>query len=120
MLPRIIDRSKRTVIAHSNLGYALLCAGTLLTIQNMTWGGMQGFQAPPKSDFFVPYRDPGPLATVAGAGIFGKVHHERSLTFVAVNGAGHMDENQITFPFLDFIILILNPLVPSYTPSAII
>ncbi|KAI0385437.1 Alpha/Beta hydrolase protein [Hypomontagnella monticulosa] len=98
VLPSVIDRSKRTVIGHSNLGYILLRAGTLLTIQNMTWGGIQGFQTPVEEDFFVPYHDDPFLATMAGAGIMGKTRTERGLTYFGIDGAGHM--------------------VPQYAPSA--
>lgn len=93
VLPSVIDRSKRTVIGHSNLGYILLRAGTLLTIQNMTWGGIQGFQAPIEEDFFVPYHEDPFLATMAGAGIMGKTRTERGLTYFGIDGAGHMGKS---------------------------
>jgi carboxypeptidase D len=90
VLPRVIEKSKRTLIGHSELGYILLKAGTLLTIQNMTWNGMQGFQQPIEDDFYVPYHDDYELGALAGAGIVGKARTERGLTFFSVTGAGHM------------------------------
>lgn len=98
VLPGVIDRSKRTVIGHGNLDMVLIMNGTLLTIQNMTFGGKQGFQAPIEDDFFVPYHHDIQLATAAAAGIMGKTHTERGLTFVEINLSGHM--------------------VPQYQPSA--
>ena len=50
ILPRVIERSERTVLAHGSLDFILLANGTLLSIQNMTWHGQQGFQRPPKDD----------------------------------------------------------------------
>ncbi|KZT28980.1 alpha/beta-hydrolase [Neolentinus lepideus HHB14362 ss-1] len=52
--------------------------GTEVTIQNTTWGGIQGFTRKPSTPW---YDDSGNFA--------GIVHQERNLTFVLVNGAGH-------------------------------
>ncbi|CAL8577505.1 hypothetical protein XPA_003330 [Xanthoria parietina] len=76
----------------------LIANGTLLMIQNMTWGGKQGFQEKPAGEFFVPYHEEASLSTVAGAGVFGTTHTERGLTWVEVALTGHM--------------------VPQYAPSA--
>ena len=72
---------------------------------DMTWNGAQGFQKAPTEDFYVPYHPdaaeivhetlyqsqiPGPTFTnMAGSGYLGKTHHERGLTFVSVDLAGH-------------------------------
>ncbi|KAI9768851.1 MAG: hypothetical protein M1840_004665 [Geoglossum simile] len=98
VLPSVIERSKRTVIAHGMLDMVLMSNGTLLAIQNMTWNGMQGFQSEPKEDFFVPYHVDTSISTIAGAGIMGTTHTERSLTWVTIQLSGHM--------------------VPEYAPSA--
>jgi carboxypeptidase D len=89
------------------LDFLLFMNGTLITIQNMTWNGAQGFQTglPAEDNFYVPYH-PGLLEVwenvdlgeptagpgfmdVAGAGLQGKAHTERGLTFSTVNLAGH-------------------------------
>ncbi|KAK7972496.1 hypothetical protein PG988_006630 [Apiospora saccharicola] len=82
----------------------LIANGTLLTIQNMTWGGKLGFQSAPMEPFYVPYHsmsvadadikapdvlkdpnmDPTRLATLAAAGVLGITHTERGLTFVTI------------------------------------
>lgn len=90
ILPRVIENSKRTVIGHSNLGFILMRGGTLLTIQNMTWSGAQGFQTPPADPFFVPYHPDQAVSSMAGAGIMGKTHTERKLTYFGIDGSGHM------------------------------
>lgn len=90
VLPFIIERLNRTIIAHGELDYILIANGTLLTIQNMTWNGLQGFQQKPSDEFFVPYHDDTSLSTLAGAGVFGTTHTERGLTWVQVSLSGHM------------------------------
>ena len=67
----------------------LIANGTLLVIQNMTWGGKQGFQEKPAGEFFVPYHEEVGLSTLAGAGVFGTTHTERGLTWVEVALTGH-------------------------------
>ncbi|KAI9782639.1 MAG: hypothetical protein M1816_001753 [Peltula sp. TS41687] len=90
VLPGVIERSKRTIIAHGALDMILIANGSLLAIQNMTFNGAQGFQSPPTDDFFVPYHNELSFGTIAGAGVFGKTHTERGLTWVEVSLAGHM------------------------------
>ncbi|SNX82961.1 probable serine-type carboxypeptidase f precursor [Melanopsichium pennsylvanicum] len=98
VLPGVIDRVERTVIGHGMLDMVLLMNGTLLSIQNMTWGGKQGFQEPITGDFYVPFHDDYQEATLAASGIMGKTRTERKLTFVSIFLSGHM--------------------VPQYQPSA--
>ncbi|GAP84604.1 putative serine-type carboxypeptidase protein [Rosellinia necatrix] len=110
VLPHVIDATKNVIIGHGTLDMILLPNGTLLTIQNMTWGGQLGFQSPPIEPFFVPFhKDSTPgdiyaetdalaLGSIAAAGVMGAAHTERGLTYVGINLSGHM--------------------VPQYTPSA--
>lgn len=77
----------------------LIANGTLLGIQNMTWGGAQGFQTKPSDKFFVPYHEDFAAGTLAGAGFFGTTHTERGLTWVEVEMAGHMV--RIFAPFIN-------------------
>jgi carboxypeptidase D len=98
VLPGVIERSKRTIIAHAALDMVLIANGTMLMIQNMTWGGKQGFQTKPTEPFFVPYHDEVSASTLAGSGVMGTTHTERGLTWVGVDLSGHM--------------------VPQYAPSA--
>lgn len=73
----------------------LIANGTLLTIQNMTWHGLQGFQSKPSDPFFVPYHDDPSLSTLAGSGVLGTTHTERNLTFVYVDLSGHSKQQRI-------------------------
>ena len=105
-LPSVIERTNNTIIGHGLLDFLLFADGSLLTIQNMTWNGAQGFQTAPSSvdNFYVPYHqsldtiqslaysastDFVPQLDTAGAGFQGRTHTERGLTFVTVNLAGH-------------------------------
>ena len=98
-LPSVIERTNKTIIGHGLLDFLLIANGSLVTIQNMTWNGAQGFQSAPRDPFFVPYHDGLqqvsnriahiPFVQDAGAGLLGTTHTERGLTWVAVNGAGH-------------------------------
>ncbi|PUU76668.1 Alpha/Beta hydrolase protein [Tuber borchii] len=81
VLPRVIDKSERSIIAHGVLDFRFIANGTLLAIQNMTWGGKQGFQTKPVEPFIVPYDDQGTM---------GVVHTERKLTWVEIELCGHM------------------------------
>lgn len=109
-LPHVIDTTQNVIIGHGTLDMILLANGTLLTIQNMTWGGKLGFQSVPVEPFFVPYHydstasdiydetDMLTLSSIAGAGVMGTAHTERGLTYVSIDLSGHM--------------------VPQYAPSA--
>ncbi|KAF9894068.1 hypothetical protein FE257_009041 [Aspergillus nanangensis] len=98
-LPSVIERTNNTVIGHGWLDYLLFMNGTLVTIQNMTWNGAQGFQQPPTEPLFVPYHygldmlydgtAPNPYTLDAGAGYLGTAHTERGLTFSTVFLSGH-------------------------------
>jgi carboxypeptidase D len=99
VLPSVIDRLERTIIGHGRLDYILIYEGTLLAIQNMTFGGSQGFSSPPEDDFIVPDLYPElSLSSLAGSGVMGQYHTEKKLTLVSITIAGHM--------------------VPQYAPSA--
>jgi carboxypeptidase D len=90
VIPRIAEKLDRTVIVHGELDYILLYNGTLMAIQNMTWGGAQGFQKPPTDEFFVPYHNDLSLTSLSAKGVMGTTHTERKLTWVSQAMSGHM------------------------------
>ncbi|KAG9078479.1 hypothetical protein FS749_009492 [Ceratobasidium sp. UAMH 11750] len=55
----------------------LFSEGTRITIQNLTWGGQQGFQTPITTPF------------VVGGNRYGVYHTERKLTYIEFDNAGH-------------------------------
>ncbi|KAJ3013545.1 hypothetical protein HKX48_005704 [Thoreauomyces humboldtii] len=90
VLGSVIDRSVRTVIAHGLLDFVLLSEGSLLAIQNTTFGGKMGFQTAPTDTFIVPKNEQSDPSTWAGYGAFGTAHYERGLMWSTVKLAGHM------------------------------
>lgn len=104
VLPRVIEDTQNVIISHGMNDFIFNANGTLLTIQNMTWGGRLGFQTQPKSPLFVPYQDgapaifpPDPNAAdddwythSPPSGVLGTTHTERGLTWNLVMSAGHM------------------------------
>lgn len=95
-LPNVIDHTGNAIIVHGLLDVILPMNGVLLGIQNMTWGGKQGFQTAPSDPLYVPLNGFNPYnessygyARPTGGGVLGTVHEERGLTFVATQLAGH-------------------------------
>ncbi|TFK75469.1 alpha/beta-hydrolase [Pluteus cervinus] len=80
VLPNVIEKSERSIIVHGLADYILIAEGTRIAIQNMTWGGAQGFQTPIESENFI----------VKNMGVYGNTHTERKLTYVEFYFSGHM------------------------------
>ncbi|KAI0035196.1 alpha/beta-hydrolase [Vararia minispora EC-137] len=80
VLANVIEKSNRTVIAHGLGDFILIAEGARIVLQNMTWGGAQGFQSPLVESSFV----------VDGMGPLGNVQSERGLTYYEVVLSGHM------------------------------
>ncbi|GIZ42732.1 hypothetical protein CKM354_000599100 [Cercospora kikuchii] len=92
VLPRVIEKNKRTIVAHAELDFVVLKNGSIIAMQNMTWNGAQGFSKAPEewNKFFVPYHPRTSLSTLAGAGYYGSWYTERGLTFATIDLSGHM------------------------------
>ncbi|KAH8699304.1 putative serine carboxypeptidase [Talaromyces proteolyticus] len=91
-LPKVIEATNNVIIGHGWYDYLLFMNGTLATIQNITWNGVQGFQKPPIEPLLVPYTSgilSDPNTWDGGAGVLGTAHTERGLTFTTVYGSGH-------------------------------
>src|SRR5262249_47791626 len=107
VLASVIDRTKNVIIGHGMLDLALPANGTLLVIQNMTWGDKLGFQARPSKPLYVPYHAGHEPADLAGAGVVGTSHSERGLTYMAVAQAGHflgMDAPAVAYRSLEVLL----------------
>jgi carboxypeptidase D len=106
-LASVIERTNNVIISHGLLDFLLFAEGSLITIQNITWNGLQGFQTKPSEtlNLYVPYHQSlgeilsevndvfgggvTPITDLAGAGLQGTWHTERGLTWVTVPLAGH-------------------------------
>ncbi|KAK5658252.1 hypothetical protein OQA88_2227 [Cercophora sp. LCS_1] len=89
VIPRVIEATQNVIFGHGSRDFVLIADGTLLTIQNLTWGGELGFQDKPTQPLYIPYHDNEDVQNVAGAGIVGTAHTERGLTYFGVAPAGH-------------------------------
>lgn len=93
VLPHVIEATNRVMISSGNWDIVLPTNGTMLSIQNMTWGGQVGFQEAPVQNFIVPIpanADTPSEGTYLPQGIMGKQHFERGLMWVEVYQAAHM------------------------------
>ncbi|KAF9630151.1 hypothetical protein BFW01_g332 [Lasiodiplodia theobromae] len=86
-LQRVVEATRNVVVAHGARDMVLLSAGSLLTLQNLTWNGAQGFGAAPSAPFYVPSARGAGKA--AGAGVLGRWVSERGMTFCTVELSGH-------------------------------
>ncbi|TID26545.1 pheromone processing carboxypeptidase (Sxa2) [Venturia nashicola] len=79
VLPQVIAATNRVLVANGNYDMVIVTNGTLLSIQNMTWGGALGFQSPPVTPINIP-----------GQGEMGLQHYERGLMWAETYKCGHM------------------------------
>jgi carboxypeptidase D len=84
VISRIIEKTQNVFIGSGDLDMILPTNGTLLAIQNMTWGGLRGLQEYPGNDLYVPYHPEYNGGSLAGAGLLGSWGSERGLVSFAV------------------------------------
>lgn len=90
VLQHVIEHTNNVIIGVGGLDYILPINGTLLTLQNATWNGKQGFQSyPGNRELIVPYHKDTNQGSLAASGIVGEWGSERGLTFYPVWYAGH-------------------------------
>ncbi|PSR92046.1 hypothetical protein BD289DRAFT_481286 [Coniella lustricola] len=106
VLPKVVEATQNVILASASLDFLIMMNVSLLSIQNMTWNGAQGFSSSPFSDkFFAPYNptivmsidedlfdDYVPAINVglpAGGGYYGTTHTQRCLTYVVIDLASH-------------------------------
>lgn len=88
-LQKVIEKTNNVIVGHGDLDMVLMANGTLLTLNNLTFNGMQGFSQPPIEPFYVPYHDDSVQGSLAGAGVYGGFVTERGLTYVVIMFSGH-------------------------------
>ncbi|KAI9642591.1 hypothetical protein NHQ30_009396 [Ciborinia camelliae] len=99
VLPRVIEATNRVLISNAALDFEILTNGTLLAIQNMTWGGKLGFQTKPATPIVITLPDLqyghlfidegfGPVDEPQGT--MGVQHFERGLMWAETFLSGHM------------------------------
>jgi carboxypeptidase D len=98
VLPRVIEATNRVLIANGDLDMSIITNGTLMAIQNMTWGGKMGFQSQPSAPVVITLPDSqyGPVfetnspAFDEPQGIMGISLYERGLMWDETYLCGHM------------------------------
>jgi carboxypeptidase D len=99
VLPRIIEATQRVLVANGQLDMEIITNGTLLAIQNMTWGGKLGFQKQPSTPIVITLPDLqyeslfiengfGDIDDPQGT--MGVQHYERGLMWAQTSLCGHM------------------------------
>ncbi|KAK8008114.1 serine carboxypeptidase [Apiospora marii] len=106
-IPNVIEHTQNVMLVHGALDMVLIANGTMLAVQNMTWGGQLGFQKKPELPLYVPYHSTPDKGTAAGAGVLGTAHTERGLTVALVAFSGHMvPANQPSVAFRQLEVLL--------------
>jgi len=57
VLPQVIEATNRVLISNADYDFVIITAGTLLSIQNMTWNGKLGFETEPSQDIVITLPD---------------------------------------------------------------
>ncbi len=107
VLPNVIDRTQNVIIGHGAQDFVLLADGTLLALQNSTWGGKRGFQSRPSDPLYVPLHANDDVTTMAGSGGVGATHTERGLTYFGAAQTGHFltqDAPALAFRSLEILL----------------
>ena len=88
VLPQVIDATQRVLVGNGDYDMVIITAGTLASIQNMTWGGKLGFQAEPTQPITIgipdllytqAFIDSGYAGFDGPQGVMGVQHYERGL-----------------------------------------
>lgn len=108
LLSRVIEYTGNVIIGSGAMDMLIPTNGTLLVLQNVTWGGVQGFQQRPAKpvsparckrgggaatdrsfQFYSPYPIESTPVASSMAGVIGTWGRERGLTFYEVDLGGH-------------------------------
>lgn len=99
-ISHVIDATGNVILGHGSQDFVLIADGSLLTIQNLTWGGKLGFQQRPAGPLYIPYHDGNDnFTTLTGAGVMGTSHTERGLTYFGVPAGHFLTPNQPAVAF---------------------
>ncbi|KAL9085576.1 MAG: hypothetical protein Q9159_004615 [Coniocarpon cinnabarinum] len=98
VLPQVIDATQRVLVSNGDYDMIIITNGTLLAIQNMTWGGQLGFQEQPATPIEIGLEDLQYEALFAengergldgpGQGTMGIQHFERGLMWAETFQSG--------------------------------
>ena len=100
VLPQVIEATNRVLVSNGDLDMIIITNGTLMAIQNMTWGGKLGFEQKPSTPIDINLPDlqygsvfASPENDAAGLdgpqGRMGIQHYERGLLWAETYLSGH-------------------------------
>lgn len=116
VLPQVIEATNRVLVSNGDYDMIIITNGTLLSIQNMTWGGQLGFQQRPATPIIVTEPDtdyPAVFAANGAAGAdgpqgqMGIQHFERGLMWAETFQSGHMQpqfQSRVTYQYLEWLL----------------
>ena len=100
VLPQVIEATNRVLVGNADLDFVIITAGTLLSIQNMTWNGKLGFEQEPSTPTVITLPDLQYEETFVEngyafgfedpQGTMGVNHYERGLMWAETFLSGHM------------------------------
>ncbi|CEJ90272.1 hypothetical protein VHEMI06066 [[Torrubiella] hemipterigena] len=99
-LGRVIDKTHNVIIGAGALAYNRFANGTLFQLQNVTWGGEQGFHNYPVKPISIPDHWNENTEARGAKGFVGRYVQERGLTFFIANAGGmHLYGNAPTLGY---------------------
>ncbi|MCJ1280044.1 hypothetical protein MMC21_007869 [Puttea exsequens] len=116
VLPQVIDATQRVLVANGDFDMIIITNGTLMAIQNMTWGGKLGFQSQPATpiDIAIPdlvyqstFAENGGEGIDGPQGVMGVQHFERGLMWAETFLSGHMQpefQPRVTYRHLQWLL----------------
>lgn len=117
VLPQVIEATNRVLVSNGDYDMVILTNGTLMSIQNMTWGGKLGFQTAPSTPINIMLPDlqyqalfdqnDGLGGFDGPQGIMGIQHFERGLMWAETYMSGHMQpefQPRVTYRYLQWLL----------------
>lgn len=120
VLPQVIEATNRVLVGNGDFDMIIITNGTLLAIQNMTWGGTLGFQQQPSTPINITLPDLQYQAIFDDAdnaqyfnnsdgpqGIMGVQHFERGLMWAETYQSGHMQpefQPRVTYRHMQWLL----------------
>ena len=122
VLPYVIEKTNRVLVSNGDYDMIIISNGTLLAIQNMTWGGKLGFQQAPATPINIQLEDleyesvfdaNGLDGVDNPEGIMGVQHYERGLMWAESYQTGHMQpqfQPRLAYRHLQWVLGRINAL----------
>ena len=116
VLLQVIEATDRVLVGNGDYNIVFITNGTLLAIQNMTWGGRLGFRTAPNTPIDITYPDlqyasvfaeDGYPGVDGPEGVMGVHHYERGLMWAESFQTGHVQpqsQPRLTYRHLQWVL----------------